>query len=144
MTIKELCKTYNITQSELSRRFSIPLRTVQQWHAGDRTPPAYIVALIEDALNHPGTIVERRTLSASNLRKCCDDYHWFDLATPAEFEEFIDSVYGEAYGESDYYATMTADRLCVLADKILKNSSADYPVTSIMSVLAQYCTYTFF
>lgn len=46
MTIKEICQNYGISQTELSRSLGIPLRTVQQWYAGDRTPPDYVVEMI--------------------------------------------------------------------------------------------------
>lgn len=49
-TIKEICETYNISQTQLSRRFGIPLRTVQGWCAGERKPPAYIVNMIAEIL----------------------------------------------------------------------------------------------
>ena len=49
-TIKQLCDTYNIGQTELARRFDIPLRTVQNWHAGIRIPPDYVVNMIEELL----------------------------------------------------------------------------------------------
>lgn len=50
MTIKEICEQYSIGQSALARRFGIPIRTVQQWYAGDRTPPPYVVAMIKEIL----------------------------------------------------------------------------------------------
>ena len=50
MTIRELCGKYHITQTELSRRFKIPLRTVHDWHAERRTPPDYVVMMIEELL----------------------------------------------------------------------------------------------
>lgn len=50
MTIKDICQQYNITPPALARRFEIPPRTVQQWYAGDRTPPAYVVAMIKQIL----------------------------------------------------------------------------------------------
>lgn len=49
-TIKEICKKFNISQTQLSRRFGIPLRTVQGWYAGDRTPPTYVVNMIAEIL----------------------------------------------------------------------------------------------
>ena len=51
-TIKELCQEFHIGQSELSRRFRIPLRTVQNWHSGERKPPEYVVAMIRDLLEN--------------------------------------------------------------------------------------------
>lgn len=49
-TIKELCVKYHIGQTDLSRRFNIPLRTVQDWHSERRTPPAYIVQMMNELL----------------------------------------------------------------------------------------------
>lgn len=45
-TIKEVCTEYGIKQAELSRRFDIPLRTVQDWYNARRTPPDYLVSMI--------------------------------------------------------------------------------------------------
>ena len=50
MTIKELCETYGITQIELHRRYGIPYRTVQDWYAGRRTPPDYVVNMLAELL----------------------------------------------------------------------------------------------
>ena len=49
-TIKEICEMFKISQTQLSRRFGIPLRTVQGWYAGERKPPAYIVNMIAEIL----------------------------------------------------------------------------------------------
>lgn len=46
MTIKEMCSLYGIGQTELSRRFGIPLRTVQDWFAGKRNPPDYVINIL--------------------------------------------------------------------------------------------------
>ena len=51
-TIKSLCEAYGISQTALARRFDIPLRTVQDWHAERRTPPAYVVNMLADLLEH--------------------------------------------------------------------------------------------
>lgn len=51
-TIKQICETYGIRQTELSRRFEIPLRTVQDWHSGRRTPPPYVVNMIVKLLDY--------------------------------------------------------------------------------------------
>lgn len=50
MTIKEICEKYNLSQTALAKRFGIPLRTVQDWHAGRRTPPDYVVAMMIELL----------------------------------------------------------------------------------------------
>lgn len=50
MNIRELCEKYNISQSGLSRRFGIPLRTVQGWYLGERKPPEYVARMIDELL----------------------------------------------------------------------------------------------
>lgn len=52
MTIKEICEKYGLKQVELSRRFGIPLRTVEDWHAGRRNPPPYVPGMIEELLEN--------------------------------------------------------------------------------------------
>lgn len=47
ITIKGLCQQYNLSQTALANRFGIPLRTVQNWYAGVRIPPDYVVNMIE-------------------------------------------------------------------------------------------------
>ena len=50
MSINEILTAANISQSELSRRFGIPLRTVQNWAEGKREPSDWVVRLIDAAL----------------------------------------------------------------------------------------------
>jgi putative transcriptional regulator len=46
MTIKEICETYDLSQTALARKFGIPLRTVQDWHAGRRKAPDYVISMM--------------------------------------------------------------------------------------------------
>lgn len=48
--IKELCQKYGLGQTALSRRLGIPVRTVEDWFAGRRTPPPYLVAMLREML----------------------------------------------------------------------------------------------
>ncbi len=52
MKIKELRKEYKLTQQELSDLLHIPKRTIQDWEAEKRIPPAYVLELIEFRLSH--------------------------------------------------------------------------------------------
>lgn len=49
--IAELCKRYSLSQTELAKRFEIPLRTVQDWHGGRRKAPDYVVNMIDRLLS---------------------------------------------------------------------------------------------
>lgn len=48
--VAELCRRYGLGQSALARRFQIPLRTVQDWHAGRRVAPSYVLSMMEELL----------------------------------------------------------------------------------------------
>ena len=50
MTIREICERYALSQTALAKRFDIPLRTVQDWHAGKRVPPPYVVKMMVELL----------------------------------------------------------------------------------------------
>lgn len=47
MTIIDLYNRTGMSQIEFSRQFEIPYRTVQDWLAQKRTPPDYVVKLLE-------------------------------------------------------------------------------------------------
>lgn len=51
MTIKEICEKYGYSQTALAKLFGIPLRTVQDWHSGRRTPPDYITNMMTEILD---------------------------------------------------------------------------------------------
>ena len=52
LTIKELCREFHLTQRALADRFGIPYRTVQDWYAGRRQPPEYVVRIIRTILEY--------------------------------------------------------------------------------------------
>jgi DNA-binding transcriptional regulator YiaG len=47
MTIKEMREFLGISRAEFSRRYHIPARTLEDWEAGKRTPPEYVLELLE-------------------------------------------------------------------------------------------------
>lgn len=47
MKIKELRKLTGLTQAAFSKKYHIPLRTIQDWEREVRTPPEYIIELLE-------------------------------------------------------------------------------------------------
>lgn len=49
-TIPSLLEQYHMTQSAFARFFSIPLRTVQDWYAGRRACPPYVLTMAAEIL----------------------------------------------------------------------------------------------
>ncbi|MBE6843088.1 MAG: helix-turn-helix domain-containing protein [Ruminococcus sp.] len=52
MAIKELRKAADMTQRAFSEYLNIPKRTIEEWEAERRTPPPYVVELIEYKLRN--------------------------------------------------------------------------------------------
>lgn len=56
MTIREFRTKMGMTQKAFSEYFNISIRTIQDWECGRRTPPIYVVELIEFRLRAEGRI----------------------------------------------------------------------------------------
>lgn len=52
MTIREICASYKLNQTELAIKFGIPLRSVQNWYNDVRTPPDYVLKMIVTILEY--------------------------------------------------------------------------------------------
>jgi len=59
MNIRELRKQLGDTQTEFAERYNIPFRTIQNWEAGVRTPPEYLLELLESRVKED--IINRKT-----------------------------------------------------------------------------------
>lgn len=57
MTIREICECYALSQTALAKRFDIPLRTVQDWHAEKRVLPPYVVKMMVELLERDNDAV---------------------------------------------------------------------------------------
>lgn len=51
MTIREILTATGMTQQAFAKRFSIPLRTVENWATGQRACPTYICKMIMEILD---------------------------------------------------------------------------------------------
>lgn len=60
MTIRETRASLGNTRGEFAARYNIPFRTVQNWEAGVRNPPEYIMDLLESRVR--ADLVNRRTV----------------------------------------------------------------------------------
>ena len=52
MTFKELREQSGMNLTEFSKFFEIPYRTVQNWDAGTRACPSYLLKLMQFRLEH--------------------------------------------------------------------------------------------
>lgn len=53
VTIKALRSQTGLSQTEFGKRLGgIPLRTIQNWESGERTPPAWTLELIAYRVEH--------------------------------------------------------------------------------------------
>lgn len=52
MTIKQLRTACGMTQQAFADYFGVPKRTIEDWECERRTPPEYLVKLIEYKLKH--------------------------------------------------------------------------------------------
>lgn len=59
MNIREMRASLGATQSEFALRYNIPFRTVQNWEAGVRKPPEYIIDLLESRVR--ADLINRKT-----------------------------------------------------------------------------------
>ena len=59
MYIREMRTRLGDTQSEFAARYNIPFRTVQNWEAGVRTPPEYVMRLLESRIRED--LINRKT-----------------------------------------------------------------------------------
>lgn len=49
-SVKDIAAEAGMTQRKLADRFCIPLRTVEDWCAGKRTPPDYVRMMMQELL----------------------------------------------------------------------------------------------
>lgn len=49
-TSKDAAEAAGLSAAEMAERFDIPPRTMQQWISGDRTPPKYVLSMIQHEL----------------------------------------------------------------------------------------------
>ena len=50
LTITEMRNYIGISRAEFSRRYNIPLRTLESWESEVRTPPEYVLDLLEESV----------------------------------------------------------------------------------------------
>lgn len=51
LTFSALAERAGLTTAKLGQKFGIPRRTTQHWATGERTPPEYVLRMIETILD---------------------------------------------------------------------------------------------
>lgn len=69
MNIREMRMSLGDTQSEFAARYNIPFRTIQNWEAGVRKPPEYVMSLLENRFKADITNRKTFTLPKYNPQK---------------------------------------------------------------------------
>lgn len=104
MTIRELSKDYGWTLARLSDRFHIPLRTVENWSAGSRNPPPYLIGMMKEILDH-----EHRNVVTHTVEITVDLKHARSMLELSGFFEARkaspDEVFAEVLNLLDCYGT---------------------------------------
>ena len=58
MEIREIRQLTGLSQVKFAERYGIPRRTIEGWEAGERTPPDYVVKLLERAVKMDENVKE--------------------------------------------------------------------------------------
>ncbi len=65
--MKHIRATTGMTQKEFAEYFNIPLKTLQKWEQGERTPPRYVTELIKYKINKEETNMNKTVKKAMEI-----------------------------------------------------------------------------
>lgn len=51
--VREIRKRTGLTQAAFAEKYEIPKRTLENWEAGKREPPIYVLKMLEILSEHP-------------------------------------------------------------------------------------------
>lgn len=63
LTIKNIRKQTGLSRTAFSQKYNIPLRTLEEWESGRRTPPVYIPRMLayyvyfSETTDNPGNLL---------------------------------------------------------------------------------------
>lgn len=117
MDIREMRLALGDTQSEFAARYNIPFRTVQNWETGVRTPPEYMVSLLEsricsDLINRKTAVLPKHDPQKADLPKRSDyvgSVSWLKAVRERVGDNFVFALdealmcQGNFKGRSDEY-----------------------------------------
>ena len=76
MTVKEMRAKTGLSQAQFAKLLGIPKRTIENWESGRRTPPVYVLEMLQRAITHFRPRTEEQVLSEPltvvDLKHMCD------------------------------------------------------------------------
>lgn len=118
MDIKELRITTGMAQKAFAEYFNIPVRTIQDWESGRRTPPDYVVELIKYKLSMEGIIVTKLFLEKNaTLIEEYDKYDGSIYLGTNYYYLYNDVLYCSEYHDNKNRYTGSS-RTYILVDKV--------------------------
>ena len=71
MLIKELRAKLGLSQRAFAQRYRIPLRSIENWEGGQRTPPDYVLDLLESKVKNDLLIIKVANACSAELGIAC-------------------------------------------------------------------------
>lgn len=138
MKVKEMRELLDMTQAEFSKKYKIPSRTLQGWELEERTPPAYVLHLLERCVledaKTEGRYVDWAEVIEENDDKIKDalrKYAKLDLETMSCLQVFI-----KADGEIFYEEYVDNNSWCEHSEPVFHLKTF---YTQCMDVLTDFC-----
>lgn len=115
--MKELMERYGLTIKQISERFQIPYRTVQNWKLGTRECPEYVLKMMIEILEGDKEM---------KIQNIIDDAYDYIATTYAgltdsdqeNYDKYIDS-YVNDYVESTYKEELATDEINDVIDAVV-------------------------
>ena len=104
--IKEARQRAEISQAEMSKRLEIPTRTIEEWEAGNRKPPAYVERLVVAELDRIAEDLNQRKyvmlVTISNPEDCKEKTYSLSCVFFYDEEQYGNGYYVSISGENYY------------------------------------------
>jgi transcriptional regulator with XRE-family HTH domain len=91
MTVKEARVNAGITQAEMSKRFDIPTRTIENWERGLRKPPAYVEKLLIKELSNT-TVFDESIIDINDTDEDFNISFCVETDKESDIAQYFDSV----------------------------------------------------
>ena len=70
MDIREMRVMTGLSQSKFADMFELPVATLKDWEIGRRTPPNYVIGMMEKILQYSGLIADAKEERRKSVERC--------------------------------------------------------------------------